>query len=186
MESCTSASDMRFKYMVRIQDAGLRVAFICILIAFSLQFSVFSYAGLLDRVVAFVDNRAITLSELEDSYGKAKELKKGLSRKEVLEAMINRILLMKEARSLKLEANTDEELIKEYIDLKVRAFVRIKEIEVEDFYNKNLPDFKGASFESVREKIEEYLLEREVNAVLKKHIAELRERAYVKIVLPEP
>lgn len=177
---------MRFKDMDRIRIFIFRVTFIGLLIAFCFLLSAVSYAGLLDRVVAFVDNKAITLSELEDSYGKAMELKKDISKKEVLETMINRILLMKEARSFKLVANTDEELINEYIDLKVRAFIRIKETEIEDFYNKNLPDFKDAGFENVRENIEEYLMEREVNTALKKHIAELRERAYVKIVLPGP
>lgn len=157
-----------------------------LLIVFSFQVSAFSYAGMLDRVAAFVNNRAITWSELEDSFGKAKKLKKDLSRKEVLETMINRILLMNEAKNLRLEANTDEELLDEYIDLKVRAFVRIRETELEDFYNKNLEEFKGENFENVREKIETYLLEKEVNIALKKHIAELRERAYVKIVIKEP
>lgn len=186
MENCTSVLDMRFKDRFKIQDSRFRAVFIGIFLAFSLQLSAFSYAGMLDRVVAFVNNKAITMSELEDSFGKTKKLKKYLSRKEVLDTMLNRILLMNEAKNLRLEANTDEELIDEYIDLKVRAFVRIREAELEDFYNKNLEEFKGESFENVREKIETYLLEKEVNIALKKHIAELRERAYVKILIMEP
>jgi len=38
----------------------------------------------------------------------------------------------------------------------------------------------------VRDKIEHYLTEREINSLLKKQIEELRARSYIKILIREP
>jgi hypothetical protein len=95
-------------------------------------------------------------------------------------------LLLSDARRLKIEAKTDEEVLSEYMELKVRAFIRVNEEEVEDYYRKNEQEFKGAPYESVRNKIEEYLTEKEINRLLKIQIAELRARAFVKVLLNSP
>ncbi|GAB4416254.1 MAG: hypothetical protein OHK0032_12350 [Thermodesulfovibrionales bacterium] len=142
----------------------------------------FCYAELIDRVVAFVDDRAITLSEFEETCEKTKKVRPEISKEEVLNTMINRILMLNEAKKLKFEAKTDDELIKEYIEMKVKAFIRVSEEEIEEFYNRNISEFKGAGYEAVRDKIEEYLSEREINRLLKRHIEELRARAYIKII----
>jgi hypothetical protein len=146
----------------------------------------FCCAELIDRVVAFVDDKAITLSELNETFMKTRRVQPDISRQEVLITMINRLLLMNEARRLKLEAKSDDELLNEYKELKVRAFIRLKEEELEDFYRKNSAEFQGAPYEGVRDKIEEYLTEREINRKLKEHLAELRGKAQVKIQLNEP
>ncbi len=144
-----------------------------------------SQAELIDRVVAYVNDRAITLSELLETYERTKKIQPDISMDEVLNTMVNRLVLLNDARRLKIEAKTDEEVLNEYMELKVRAFIRIKEEDIEDYYRKNEKEFKGAPFESVRDKIEEYLTEKEINRLLKIQIAELRAKAYVKILLKE-
>lgn len=145
-----------------------------------------SYAELVDRVVAFVNERAITLSELRETYERTKKVQPDISMDEVLNTMINRALLLSDARRLKIDAKTDEDVLSQYMELKVRAFIRVKEEDIEDYYGKNEQEFKGAPFETVRDKIEEYLTEKEINNVLKRQIAELRAKAYVKVLLKEP
>jgi len=145
-----------------------------------------SCAELIDRVVAFVNERAITLSELRETYERTKKVQPDISMDEVLNTMINRALLLSDARRLKIEAKTDEDVLSQYMELKVRAFIQVKEEDIEDYYRKNEQEFKGAPFETVRGKIEEYLTEKEINNVLRRQIAELRARAYVKVLLKEP
>ncbi len=144
----------------------------------------FCYAELIDRVVAFVDGRAITFSELEETFEKTRKVRPDISEEEVLNTMINRMLMLNEAKKLKFEAKTDDDLLNEYIEMKVKAFIKVSEDEIEEFYNRNISEFKGSSYEAVSDKIEEYLIEREVNRLLKRHIEELRAKAYVKILWP--
>ncbi len=136
-----------------------------------------------DRVVAFVDNTAITLSDLEKKYSDTVKLTPNITKDEVLNTMINRVLLLREAKKIRLEAPSEDEMLREYIDLKIRTFIRIKEEEVKDFYGKHIGDFEGKEFEEVREDIENYLTENELNQRLKSHINELRGNVCVKIQL---
>lgn len=140
-------------------------------------------ATIRDRVVAFVDNTAITLSELEEEYSKSLKVTPGITKEEVLNAMVNRVLLLREAKKIRLEAPSEDELLKEYIDLKIRPFIKIKEEEILYFYQKHIEDFQGREFETVREEIENYLAEAELNRLLKMHIDKLRRKAYIKIQL---
>lgn len=140
-------------------------------------------AAIKDRVVAFADNDAITLSELEMKYYDTVKVTSDITQEEVLNTMVNRLLLLREAKKIRLEAPSEDELLNEYIDLKIRAFIRIKEEELKDFYNKNISKFEGKELDSVRDDIESYLAEHEVNQRLKSHINELREKSCVKIQL---
>lgn len=155
-----------------------------LLLAFcSLLFAPCCQAELIDRVVAYVNDRVITLSELRETYERTQKIQPDISMDEVLNTMINRVLLLSDARRLKIEAKTDEAVLSEYMELKVRAFIRVREEDIEDYYKKNEKEFAGATYESVRDKIEDYLTEKEINRLLKVHIAELRAKAYVKIVM---
>lgn len=138
-------------------------------------------AELIDRVIAYVDDRAITLREFDDLYNRTLKIKPDITREEVLNTLINRILLLREARRLKIEAPNDEELLKEYIELRVKTFIRIKEEDIRDFYNSN-PEFKGLSYDSVRDRIEDYLVQQELNRLLKRHIEELRSQSFIKVI----
>jgi len=143
-------------------------------------------AELIDGVVAYVDDRAITLSELNETFEKTRKVQPDITRREVLETMVNRMLLLNEARRLRIEGNNDEDLLNEFIELRVKAFVRLREEDIEDYYQKNIEKFKEAPYESVRDTIEHYLMERETNSLLKKQIAGLRAKAYIKILIREP
>lgn len=136
-----------------------------------------------DRVVAFVNNDAITLSELEMKYNNTVKVTSDITQEEVLNTMVNKLLLLREAKKIRLEGPSEDELLNEYIDLKIRAFIRIKEEELQDFYNKNITKFEGKELDSVSDEIEKYLVEHEVNQRLKAHINELREKSCVKIQL---
>jgi hypothetical protein len=163
------------------------VFFIVLSVTFLLLFALCPLlsAGIRDRVVAFVDNTAIMLSELEERYAKTAEVSPGITKYEVLNTMVNRLLLLREAKKMELEAPSEDELLKEYIDLKIRAFIRIKEEELIDFYKEHVSDFHGREFEDTREEIEEYLIEKELNERLKMYINELRGKAYIKIQLEQ-
>jgi hypothetical protein len=145
----------------------------------------FVHAEIRDRVVAYVDNDAITLSELEERYAHALQITPDITRAEVLHTMVNRLLLLREARKIKLEALTEDELLQEYIDLKIRAFVRVNEKDVVDFYEGHIDDFQEKELDTVREEIENVLIEKALNERLKSHINELKEKACVKIQLYE-
>jgi len=141
------------------------------------------HAEVRDRVAAFVDDIAITLSELEIRHAGTVKITPDVTKEEVLNTMLNRVLLLREAKKIRLEAPSEEELLRDYIDLKIRAFIRINEEEITDFYDKHIGDFGGKELDDVREDVENYLTENELNKRLKRHIDELREKACVNILL---
>ena len=155
--------------------------------AFLLLTSYFSVvdADLRDRVVAFVDNDAITLSELEERYAHALQITPDITKEEVLNTMVNRLLLLREARKIKLEALNEDALLQEYIDLKIKAFIRVNEEEIVNFYEGNIEDFQEKELDMVRDEIENVLIEKALNERLKLHINELREKSCVKMQLYE-
>jgi SurA-like N-terminal domain len=142
-----------------------------------------SSAEIFDRVVAFVNNQAITLSEFQEQYRNTLKIAPDVTENDVINTMINRILLLDEARKYRIEATTEDEMVKEYIDLKVRAFITVGEQEMEAFYEKNRSRFAGKEYEDVRGEIEHYLTEKELNERLKETLADLRKKAYIKIQL---
>ncbi len=169
----------------KVQESKLsviRYPVLVILTIFALCSGLYA-SGLKDRVVAFVDNSAITLAELEMKYAETIKIKPDISKEEVLNTMINRVLLLREARKIYLVAPSEEELIKEYVDLKIRAFIRIREEKIKSFYEENIGKFEGKELDDVRDGIENYLIEDELNQLLKSHIDALRKATCVKIQL---
>ena len=140
-------------------------------------------AAVSDRVIAFVDNDAITMSELEQHYNITKKISPDITKGEVLDTMINKILILREARKYRIEAPSVEQVIQEYIDLKVRAFIRVSESDIVKFYQENKASFTGKEFEDVRDEIDTYLTEKELNDRLKELLKELRKNAYIKIFI---
>src|SRR5512139_2186702 len=82
-------------------------------------------AAISDRVIAFVDNAAITMSELDEQYRITTKVSPDITIGEVLDTMINRVLILREARKYRIEAPSLEQVMQEYIDLKIRAFIRV-------------------------------------------------------------
>lgn len=156
------------------------VAVVCLLL---LVLTPVVYAGLRDRVVAFVDDQAITLSEFRDQLTTVRSVSPDARREDVINTMINRKILIREARKYRLEAPSDEELVNEYIDLKVRAYIRVSEPDIEEFYEKNIEQFRDKRYEDVREEIETYLTEKQLNEKLRETLKTLRETSYIKIQL---
>jgi hypothetical protein len=146
-------------------------------------FCTISFAEVLDKVVAYIDDEAITLSELEEEYASSIEVKPTLSKLQVLDTIINRRLLIREAKKLRFEAPDETTLLDEYVDIKVKALIKIRDSEMEEFYNNNRKEFEGVEFEGVKDRIELYLQEKEVNRRLKEHISELQKKSDIKIML---
>jgi hypothetical protein len=136
-----------------------------------------------DRVIAFVDNDAITMSELDEQYKVTAKISPDITTREVLDTMINKILILREARKYRIEASSLEQVMQEYIDLKVRAFIRVSESDIEKFYQENMANFSGKEFEDVRDEIDKYLTEKELNERLKELLKELRRDAYIRIFI---
>jgi hypothetical protein len=194
---CISVSDMRFKKVkrsklkVKSEASPSRFVLTLYLSPFTFYFLLFSclllfapsvlHAEIRDRVVAFVDNTAITLSDLEMNYAETLKATPNITKEEVLNTMVNRTLLLREAKRFRLEAPSEEEQLKEYIDLKIRAFIRIRDQAIADFYQQHLIDFQGKELDEVRDQIETYLVENELNQRLKSHIDELRGKSCVKV-----
>jgi hypothetical protein len=140
-------------------------------------------AAIIDRMVAFVDDQAILLSQLDQAYEKAKALAPDITKEEVLQTLINRRLLLIDATKLFPDVTDEDKVLKEYIDLRVRAFIIIPEDEIEAFYEQNKTEFKGAPYEDVREQIETLLREKEVNEKLESLIDNLRANAHIRTFL---
>ncbi len=156
-----------------------RTAILLALILFAFH----ARAEVIDKVVAFIDTEAITLSELRDTHEKTLKLSPDITEQEVLATMINRVLLLREARRLRLEAPDEDQLLEEYIDLKVRAFIKIKESDIRDVYASNIGEFGGKDYTGVKDDIEAYLFEKEVNYRIRRHLEGLREKTYVRVLL---
>jgi hypothetical protein len=178
--NCISASAMRSEE----QKLILRFIF-SVLVVLSLVIGHWSLVigEIRDRVVAYIDDTAITLSELEMKYAETLKVIPNTTKEDVLNTMINRSILLREAKKIRLESPSEDELLREYIDLRIRTFILIKDEELFDFYEKHLEDFQGEKFEAVRAEIEKYLIEKKINERLKLHILELREDACIKIDL---
>lgn len=140
-----------------------------------------AHAQVIDRVVAFVDDEAVTLSELEETFEATKRLNSGITRREVLDTMINRVLLLKGARKLKIAAR-DDEAIREYVNLKAGGFLKPGEEEIRQYYDENVSRMGLTGFEEQKAEIEELLREKRLNEKLKRHVKELRRKAYIKII----
>lgn len=74
-------------------------------------------------------------------------------------------------------------MIRKYISIKIRAFVKVTEDDTRTFYEQNLKRFRGVSFQQIKDEIERLLIERRVNRALKKYIEELRRKAYIRVNL---
>jgi len=167
-----------------------KIIIIFVLAACHLSLSVAACAEVLDRIVAIVNNQIILQSEFNDSLKAAEESDPGVSGKKVLNDMIDRILLLEDAKKLQLgsSANSgarrdDDAVVKEYIERRIRAFIHIPIEEIESYYNNNRQEFGDNEFYEVKDKIEGLLVETALKRKLAEHIQELRKKAYIRIQL---
>lgn len=141
-----------------------------------------SSAQLIDMVVAYVNDRAITYSEVKENYEKTKKTIPDITVKDIIVSLINRQLLIDDAKNLRLEAENEDEMIKLYIDIKIGSLIFIKEEDIIDFYNQHASEFNGKEYLAVRDEIERYLFHSEMNKKIKEHLEELRSKNEVKIL----
>ncbi|GBE02411.1 chaperone SurA [bacterium BMS3Bbin06] len=140
-------------------------------------------AEIVDRVVAFINNEAITQSEFRDYLRDVKKVTPDITETEAIETLINKKLILMQARKLRIKGASDDEVIRKYISIKIRAFVKVTEDDTRTFYEQNLKRFRGVSFQQIKDEIERLLIERRVNRALKKYIEELRRKAYIRVNL---
>lgn len=141
-------------------------------------------AEVIDRTVAFVNDDAILLSDLDNAYQKTHAIDPSITKDDVLQTLINRKVLLQDAQKFFPGPQDEDLLLKEYIDLKVRAYIRVPEQEVRAYYDRNKAKFDGLPYEKARDQIETLLEEREVNRKLASQIADLRARAWIKVFPP--
>lgn len=194
---------MSYELRNKKRKSLLKKLFIIFFLLFTVYYSLFTvhcYSEVVDRVVAIVDDEAVMLSELNSAYqrafspqgesAEAENSKTDITQEEVLNGLINRVLLLKQAKkfshSIQTRNDYDENtLIKEYIEKQLKTFIRIPFEEIEQFYEKNKEKFGSKDFYDVRDEIEGLLIEKELNRRLIKHIEDLRKNAYIKIQLIE-
>lgn len=137
---------------------------------------------IIDRVVASVNDTAITLSELREKHAAMRKSIPALTENEALQSMIHAQLLLEKARHMRIEGDTPDELIATYIDLKIRTSVVVQEDAILSYYRENREKLGGVEFRLVREEIEKYLTEQETTRLLKEHIQRLREVADITVL----
>ncbi|MBI4710538.1 MAG: hypothetical protein HY759_05510 [Nitrospirae bacterium] len=193
MENCISASDMPFKnsYKLKVVSYKIRKIFLMfLLVTCHLSLVTAVNAEVVERIVAIVDDEIITLSEFKDALRDAINSGAKKTDMEVLGGMINRILLLREGKKFRLEESAaesrtleDNAIINDYMERRLKTLIHIPPEEIEQFYEKNRESFKGKDFYDVRNDIETYLVEKQLNRKLLEHINELREKSYIRIQL---
>jgi len=161
---------------------------LCLLITCLILFVTPVHSEILDRIVAIVNDNVILLSEYREALQAAEKSGKQLTNDMVLNEMIDRILLLEQAKRLRLDviedstgAVDDDKTINEYIERRIKAFVHIPIEKIESYYSSNREQFDGKTFSEAKDEIEDHLAEGELKRKIAEHIAELRKRAYIRI-----
>jgi hypothetical protein len=114
-----------------------------------------------------------------------KKVLPNLTEEEALNSMINNLLLLEQAHKMRLEAPSEDDLVKEYIDVRIKSRVYIKEDQLNAYYSEHKKEFGGKDYLSVRDGIERYLSELEINRQLKELLKELRNESNIVIQLKD-
>lgn len=142
------------------------------------------HAGeVIDRVVASVNTTAITLSEFRERLAVVRRTLPGATEEEVLNSMINGVLMLEKARQMRLEGKNADDLIAEYVNIRIRSSVLIRDDEIDRYISQHQSELAQNRNAAVRAKVEELLTEQEVNRELEKHLRELRDGADIMIQL---
>ncbi|GBD97718.1 chaperone SurA [bacterium BMS3Abin06] len=146
-------------------------------------------AEVLERIVAIVNDDVILLSEYREAIEIAKKSGSSISEETILDEMINRRLLLNEAKKfwigvpgIRHKAGMDDSaVISEYIDRRIKAFIHIPYEDIESYYITNRKLFAGKEFYDVRDEIEDYLIKEKLSIRLREYIEELRKNSYIRI-----
>ena len=177
---------------MEIRNNRNTISKLSLLLSFSLiilcsLFTASSHAEVLERVVAIVNDEVVLLSDLREAMQAASAPGRELKEEEVLDGMIDNILLIEQARKMRLdrsaayrESPDSRMLIDEYLQKRIKVLILIPFGDVEAYYAANRDRYKGREFIDVRDEIEDYLTEREFSVKKLEHIKELREKAYIR------
>jgi hypothetical protein len=146
---------------------------------------------MLERIVAVVDNDVILLSELQKALGEAELSGRTVSEEEMLNEMIDRMLLLRQAEKFwigtareRLKSRAEEDaLIKEYMDRRIKAFIHIPHDEIEYYYNSETELSADKDFYDVRDEVEAKMIDEEMGARLREHTEELRKNSSIRVQL---
>ncbi|MDO8282758.1 MAG: hypothetical protein Q7U10_09110 [Thermodesulfovibrionia bacterium] len=157
------------------------------IISFQLP-SAFADPATIERVVAIVNDEVILLSEFNDAYENAVASEKGMSKEGFLDEMINRELILEQARKFNFEGSPDTKvsdnlLVQRYLERRIKAFIHIPFAEVENYYLENPALYKGKSFYDVQDEIDSFLVDEKLRIKTSEHIKELRDNAYIRVQL---
>ncbi|MBI5675126.1 MAG: hypothetical protein HZC48_04725 [Nitrospirae bacterium] len=150
-----------------------------------------AYAELLERIVAVVNEDTILLSELKNEVRLRNAQGAEVSDAEALDEMIDRKLLLEQAKRMRIEGDaesdkslmTDDIIINGYIERRVKAFIHIPLKEMEDYYSDNIGSFSNKKFYEVKNEIETKLIETKLKDKLQEHIRDLRKDSYIRVQL---
>ena len=78
----------------------------CLFFIFISTFPVNTHGKVLERIVAIVNDDIILLSELNDALDSAEKSGKEVNKKELLSDMVDRILLLQEAKKFRIGTGT--------------------------------------------------------------------------------
>lgn len=164
---------------------------IVLLIVSSFLFINSAYAELLERIVAVVNEEIILLSELKNEVQLRKAQGAEVSDSEALDEMINRRLLLGQAKRMKIEGDAesdklsanDDIVINDYIERRVKAFIHIPLKDMEDYYNDNSGAYGNKKFYEIKGEIETKLIETKLKEKLQEHLRDLRRDSYVRVQL---
>lgn len=147
--------------------------------------SAVAYGANVDRVIAYIESTAITYRELLASHAEDVQVFPERSRRETLDAMINTELMLRDARLLRLRAREESELLRKYLDLKVRAVVLVSEKDISMYYSQHRSEFSNRKLSEVKARIRTFLEERQYNITLEAHIESLREKSHIRVLLED-
>ena len=146
-------------------------------------------AEVLERIVAIVNDDVILLSEYREAVETAKKSDSSISEETVLDEMINRRLLLNEAKKFWIGVSRirhrsgmdDSAVISEYINRRIKAFIHIPYGDIESYYITNRKLFKGKEFYDVRDEIEDYLIKEKLRIRLQEYMEKLRKNSYIRV-----
>ena len=170
----------------RVRASVYLALFLIIALLFHVLFLNSVRAEVLERIVAIVNDDVILLREYREAVESARK-----SGEDILEEMINRNLLLHEAKKYWAGVSSarhdtamdDRTVVSEYIDRRIKAFIHIPYEDIESYYINNKELFDDREFYDARDEIEEYLVNEELNIRLRQYLEELRETAYIRVQL---
>ncbi len=140
-----------------------------------------AYGVIVEKVVGYVSDEAITLTDLCSYWQSLREIQPDININDALEALINRKVIIQKSKDLNLSAPSEEELIDLYIRIAIKPRVMVTKEEVKRYYRRYYSKLKGAPLKSIEPHIIKILTEKKTNDLLKKHLEELKKTMPVGI-----